>query len=201
MGILDRVMRTTGLYDNLQPHFFDAMVVPFATIGQINAAELRFLARITRNLEDDGPIVEIGALFGRTALMMAANKKENQRLITVDDFSWNPCGFSPDQHRRITRSVLADAVEGLDVDLLDMEKQAFYDGYDGPPPAMVFLDAMHSYEATLQDITWAQSVGAKVICGHDYCADWPGVIQSVDESGGVAEIVESLWLLKDVRQD
>ncbi len=201
MSIVGKVVRTVGLYDYLKQHFFDTMIVPVATVGQINVEELQLLGRITRNLEDDGPIVEIGTLFGRSTLMIAANKKVNQRLITVDRFSWNPCGLSPDQHRRITSLVLADAIECHEVELLDMDKQEFYRSYDGPPPAMVFLDADHSYEATMQDIKWARSVGAKVVCGHDYCEKSPGVIQAVDESGGVAEIVKSLWVLRDLPRE
>ena len=60
---------------------------------------------------------------------------------------------------------------------------------------LVFLDADHSYDATVADIHWARSAGADVVCGHDYQPDWPGVIQAVDEAGGCARKVESLWVL------
>ena len=51
---------------------------------------------------------------------------------------------------------------------------------------MVFLDAIHDYEETKKDIEWARLVGAKIIAGHDYCDEFPGVKQIVDEMGGPA---------------
>jgi hypothetical protein len=61
---------------------------------------------------------------------------------------------------------------------------------------MVFLDADHSYESTKQDILWAQRVGAKIICGHDYSSRFPGVVRAVEECGGVERIVGSVFLLR-----
>jgi hypothetical protein len=76
-----------------------------------------------------------------------------------------------------------------------IDKNEFYRAYQGPPPAMVFLDAMHDYENTKQDIEWAQRVGAKIIAGHDYSHHHPGVIQIVDELGGPRELGGSVWVL------
>ena len=60
---------------------------------------------------------------------------------------------------------------------------------------MVFLDAMHDYEETKKDIHWAQSVSAKIISGHDYCDEFAGVKQIVDEFGGPRELGGSVWVL------
>jgi len=44
-------------------------------------------------------------------------------------------------------------------------------------------------------VKWAKSVEAKIICGHDYTPDFPGVIQAVDEAGGASKICGTLWRL------
>ena len=60
---------------------------------------------------------------------------------------------------------------------------------------MVFIDADHSYRATLADIRWAQSIGVPVIAGHDYQDLHPGVVQAVDECFPEAfRVVGSVWI-------
>jgi len=44
-------------------------------------------------------------------------------------------------------------------------------------------------------LLWAKNVGAKIICGHDYCDDFPGVVQIVDELGGPKQLAGSLFVL------
>jgi len=47
----------------------------------------------------------------------------------------------------------------------------------------VFIDADHRYEAVVEDIRlWRPKVKAGgLLCGHDFCAGWPGVMQAVRE--------------------
>ena len=117
--------------------------------------------------------------------MISLFKQRQQPLITVDNYCWNPLGISPDVHYEITKNRLAEVVANHNARLLRMDKNDFYRTYDGPPPALFFCDADHSYEATKRDITWAQSVGASIICGDDYdLASEPGVKRAVDELGG-----------------
>src|SRR5262245_41244809 len=81
------------------------------------------------------------------------------------------------------------------VEQVRMDKSEFYRAYDGPDPALVFLDAVHTYEETKLDIQWARRVRASIICGHDYCKRFPGVIRAVDEFGRPAQLRGSLWSL------
>jgi len=78
---------------------------------------------------------------------------------------------------------------------LSMDKNKFYESYRGPAPAMVFLDAVHDYEETSKDIEWAQRAGAPIIVGHDYCDEFLGVKQAVDQYGGPQESAGSVWVL------
>jgi hypothetical protein len=78
---------------------------------------------------------------------------------------------------------------------LRIEKQEFYSNYADDPPALVFIDAIHTYSETKKDIVWAKSVGTEVICGHDYSENHPGVIKVVEEFGGYKKLVETAYLL------
>ena len=200
MGLINasikKLLKATGLYDRLEEYFVNKLLLPFAAVGQVSVREARLLAHITQGLQSDRPIIEIGTLFGRSTWLIAINKKNGQKLITVDNFSWNPCGISPRHHRRLTEALLRDLLTTGDAEITFMDKHEFYRSYRGPRPAMVFLDADHSYQATKSDIEWALSVNADVICGHDYAETMPGVVQAVDESGGTAEGTESLWILR-----
>ena len=58
---------------------------------------------------------------------------------------------------------------------------------------MVFIDADHSYEGCKRDIeTWLPKA-RKIICGHDYSQNWPGVVKVVDEKIRDFFVYESIW--------
>lgn len=142
-----------------------------------------------------GPIIEIGTLLGLTTTTMALVKAPEQKIITVDLYCWNPWGFTPDVHEALTSQILHYLVQTGHVERIRMDKDEFYRTYQGPAPSMVFLDAMHDYEATKRDIQWASRLGAKIIAGHDYCEQFPGVVQIVKEFGGPRKLGGSVWAL------
>lgn len=159
-------------------------------------AEARFLLALVQSLGDDRPIVEIGTLFGFSTAILALGKKDTQSLLTVDNFCWNPLGLSPAGHERITRHRLRELTATGKVQVVSASKKTFFASYALGPPSLVFLDADHSYGATHEDIVWAKSVGATVICGHDYTPGaHDGVVKAVDEHGGPASLCESLFVL------
>ena len=163
--------------------------------ASITLEEARCLGRWVRALEGDGPVIEIGTFYGWSASVMALCKAPERPLITVDNYAWTPLGLAPREKQHLTSRLLREATESLQVEIVAMDKDRYYAAYDGPPPAMVFVDAIHTYEQTKIDIEWAQKAGARMICGHDYSAQWPGVMQIVDELGGPQELVGSLWRL------
>jgi|GEM_PF-1851500 len=164
--------------------------------GEITIEEARFLGDLVRCVSSDGPIIEIGTLFGWSTRIMALAKPVEKELITVDMFVWNPWDLSSEEHQWLTGKILADAASKLHVRQVVMDKNKFYEEYKGPAPALMFLDAGHDYEETRRDLEFAKRVHARVICGHDYNkTDWPGVVQAVDEFGGPKECVGSLWVL------
>jgi predicted O-methyltransferase YrrM len=164
-------------------------------VGQISLTEGRFLGSLVSALPGPGPIVEIGTLFGWSTRIMTLFKEPGRELLTVDSFAWNPLGLSADDHFRATSRILADAVQGQNVRLIRQDKREFYATYAGLPPALVFLDAIHTYEETQADIAWARKVNAAVVCLHDYGPGFPGVVRAVDEAGGARTVVGSLAVL------
>ena len=126
---------------------------------------------------------------------MALAKAPHQKIITVDVYCWNRLGFAPDVHAAFTSQMLYYLSETGHVKVVRMDKNEFFSTYEGPPPSMVFLDAVHDYDETKKDIEWAQRAGARTIAGHDYCDEFPGVKQVVDEFGGPAELGGTVWVL------
>jgi hypothetical protein len=157
---------------------------------------ITFIQRIIRESRcHAGPIIEVGTLLGITTTNMALAMSPEQKIITVDNYCWNPWALSPDVHASLTATVLHYLIKTGQVEQIRMDKNEFFRNYRGPAPAMVFLDAVHDYPETKKDIEWAQKVGAKIIAGHDYCDEFPGVKQVVDEFGGPRQQCASVWVL------
>jgi len=161
---------------------------------------IEFLQRLVREAADHpGPIVEVGTLAGITATQMALVKRPDQRIITVDNYSWNPWRLKPDHHFALARQVLYYLIPTGQVEQIRQDRLEFYRTYAGPPPALVFLDAVHTYEATKEDIEWARQAQAHLIAGHDYAPRFPGVVQVVDEFG-LRDLGGTVWVLRPTAQ-
>lgn len=166
------------------------------TPGQISLREAIFLSQLVKCLDQPGPIVEIGTLFGWSTRVMTLAKPPEKELITVDSYGWNPLGLSESAHFDVTSAILAESKLYLNVKQIRQDKANFYQSYSGAAPALIFLDAMHTYDETRKDLEWATKFNNSIICLHDYTDLWPGVIQAVDELGGPHRIEGSLCALK-----
>lgn len=59
---------------------------------------------------------------------------------------------------------------------------------------MVFIDAGHNYDSCKQDIEDWLPRTKKLICGHDYSSEFPGVIKAVNEKFGKPDgVIDTLW--------
>ena len=165
--------------------------------GSLAPAEYDFLRELVqRSNALEGPIIEIGTLFGRTTGKIALWKAPGKVVFTIDNYAWNPWGLTPQMHYQLTALVLQYLSDTGQVVQVRADKDAWMSQYHEGPPALVFCDADHSYEATARDIRLARAAGAQLVCGHDYCAEHPGVVQAVDEHGGAAALTGTLWLLR-----
>lgn len=156
--------------------------------------EVTLSSIIEKYCKDQGPIIEFGTLFGTTTLLIAGVKSLNQRLITLDNFSWNPFMMPSKDHERFTRRCLRYVIDNSSVELVNNDIDLFKFNWNSGAPALVFLDADHRYEAVKSDIEWSVEIGAKVICGHDFGTEWPGVERAVREIfGSNFSTSGSLW--------
>lgn len=183
-------------YPELRYRHFVAQEAIIMQRGQINLFEAKFLGHLVANLQTEGPIVEIGTLFGWSTRVISLFINSDRELISVDNYSWNPFNLPPDMYFELTNTVLADLISAGQLQLLKMSNVDFYNTYSGPAPALIFIDADHEYEAVKLDIQGAMKLGAKVICGHDYDEKkCPGVVKAVNEHGGARKVVGTLWVL------
>lgn len=162
---------------------------------------------------EGGVLVEVGTLWGRSAVYMAERIKEsgkNLKFYVVD--RWRPyveqgfdvAGNFPEiikQHGSmfggfayyIESSGLSEYIRVLRMDSSEAAK-LFLD----LPPHFVFIDANHEYENCLRDIqSWDPYMPkGSVIAGHDY--DWESVKRAVDDHFGddVAEARVRSWIVR-----
>ena len=149
------------------------------TLGSLTDEELAGLAEWVEEVPAGGTVVEIGTLFGLTTIEMARHAQEGVRIVTVDNFSWNPFGLPPAQHEQFTRRVLEPWIDSGKVELVKADSDLFRKDFEVVPD-LLFLDADHAYEAVRQELEWAARIGAKVISGHDYGRSEFGVTRAVD---------------------
>jgi hypothetical protein len=173
------------------------MDVEATSHSSLSAEEYEFLHQLVDEANSyAGPIIEIGTLFGRTTSKIALWKAPQKKILTIDNYVWNPLRVSPEMHFRLTSLVLQYLVESGQVEQIRSDKDPWFAHYDREPPALVFCDADHSFEATDADIRFAEAAGAKIICGHDYSLEHPGTIRAVDAHGGPRGLRGTLWTLQ-----
>jgi len=162
--------------------------------GSLSGIDREEVERLVREAaEHGGPIIEIGTLFGFTTQLMAACKRPGQKLITIDNFSWNPFALSTADHREFTRRSLHYCLKHSDVTLFEGTSELFFKDYDGMPPALIFIDAAHDYESVKHDIELASGSAPNVLSGHDYTEISPGVVKAVNETLGKVSVRGCVW--------
>ncbi len=164
--------------------------------GSLSEEEYAFMRELVQEASAfPGPIIEIGTLFGRTTSKIALWKLPQAKILTLDNYVWNPLRVSPEMHFHLTSLVLQYLIDSEQVVQIRCDKDEWFSRYSGEPPAMVFCDADHSYEATVRDIRFALRSGAAIVCGHDYSPLHPGTVRAVDEHGGPRALKGSVWVL------
>lgn len=148
-----------------------------------------------------GPIVEFGTLFGLTTKLLAAEAVNCTPVLTIDNFCWNPFGLPPALHEAFTRKILRAELSSGHVQLCVCDSASFRREYRGARPAMVFLDADHSYEAVRDEIAWARGLGVPLICGHDYGNPRFGVTRAVDAAFPEGVEVQGMVWVKRVNTE
>jgi hypothetical protein len=149
--------------------------------GWTSRIELEWLHASAAGL---GLAVELGAWMGRSTVALSSARG----VLSVDNWEGSPehAGMVPPDlfDRWLENSGrYASVLPGFRCDLSDAlrvgELLASYGGRAG----MVFVDASHDRASVARDIGIARRllVRGGLLCGHDMCDAWPGVMAAVDE--------------------
>ena len=163
-------------------------------LGGLTEEEMNAVCRWAT--EDIGfAVVEVGTLFGLTARELARHVVGG-KVITVDNFSWNPFGLPPKVHETFTRQIL----RGTKVELINCSSEDWRRQIGDEKIDMIFFDASHRYEDVLEECRWAKEKRIPYVCGHDYGNPNPrfGVTRAVDEVFGKenVEVVGMCWRVR-----
>lgn len=160
----------------------------------VTTNEGRHLGWLASQVPDNGLIVEIGTLYGRSTSFMAVGAKESVRIYAID------CWEGPHYHRMI------QAVEYFTkLDL--MKKIKIIKGYSADVAKsfkgsidMLYIDGDHAYESVKTDYKkWYPFLKkGGIIAFHDHILPkFPGVVKFVSETASkenefIAQ-VEKVW--------
>ena len=156
--------------------------------NMIDPGELTFIAAclMRAHWEQHQIIVEIGTLYGNTAVFMAKFMESldlNVPILSIDPFervefdALNPQG----SYRKYLDTILKSGVENVCLPLVAFSQQAapVVPNHIG----FLLIDGDHHYESIVQDLTlYAHKlVAGGLLFIDDYIDAYPGVIQATDE--------------------
>jgi glycosyltransferase involved in cell wall biosynthesis len=163
--------------------------------GYMTFPELQFLYECGKTYKS---IVEIGSFKGRSthALCSACSGE----VYAVDTWKGSTeerdgtYGMRQDDVLNEFRKNLKDFL-GHKLTAFIMSSEAASHEFKDTRVEMVFIDATHTYASVKRDIELWLPKTDKIICGHDYCDAWPGVVKAVDEAFGKPDkVVGTIWV-------
>jgi predicted O-methyltransferase YrrM len=168
---------------------------------------LVILGKHAASIPENGLIVELGALFGRSTYVLGHNKKASVKLISIDiwpnldkknhtvvNYHDNDCGKEELElvlSKFNTNGILPGTEfyslwKTFTADIVNIEGIRDFTNLDNTnyaPIDLIFHDASHEYEGVRDDlIHWfpkLKSDGIMII--DDYEPQFPGVVRAVDE--------------------
>jgi len=152
--------------------------------GWMTEQELYFLAE---SAAKSTLILEVGSYCGRSTRAMADNTRGIIHAIDPWDGKFQIYkGTLLENGDNIKYTIFFNnLLRYIESGQVQVNRMNFLDFKIIDPPNMIFIDAIHEYEAVKKDIYHAMSLMKKgLLCGHDYCDAWHGVIEAVNEIFG-----------------
>ncbi len=197
---LDGLLRHVGHSENGGGDVDITLSIP----GQMAHAELDRLARLARSVPPNGCIVEVGSLFGLSSWTLAKNAPPSATVYCIDPWVREPW-MSPLEEQ--TGQVLSfesfrNNVAGISniIPLPGYSPREFV-GWQRTVD-LVFEDSVHTNPILNDNLSfWVRLVRAGgIICGHDYCDQFPDVRAEVDRLaahfGIPVEVTGTLWSMR-----
>jgi len=172
--------------------------------GQMEPAELDRLARLARSVPPNGCIVEVGSLFGLSSWTLAKNAPPSVTVYCIDPWM-SETWMSPLEEQAgqvLSFESFRNNVAGISniIPLPGYSPRDFV-GWQRTVD-LVFEDSVHTNPLLHENLSfWARLVRAGgVICGHDYCDQFPDVMAEVDRLaahfGIRVEVTGTLWSMR-----
>jgi cephalosporin hydroxylase len=136
---------------------------------------------VIQSADIPGPVVEIGTLLGFSTQALCEGVMKSghpKKVITVDNYGWNPMGVPSYRHKMLTSLNLRMVSRMTDLIIIDATADSFYQSFK-EVPSFAFIDADHSYASVKKDLQFFKQIGTPVITGHDY--NFPDVARAVHE--------------------
>jgi hypothetical protein len=137
--------------------------------------------------EYSGDHVEIGTLWGATAILAGLAKVRSKRKGTVYTIDYMRGGYwdygdPGHKNQKPTARAVVENIRKFDLQgrVIPVRSPSFPFPLPGVLPVTALIDAGHEYEPCLRDWQSMRPITTKAIAFHDYCKTHPGVMRVVD---------------------
>ena len=160
-------------------------------IGWMIESELTVLEKLAQTVPEHGTIVEVGSMFGRSAVCLAMSAPTST-VYCIDIFDDTPIVYNNDlqdlyDHKFPVKDKLYNLKEEFIKNTKNISNIVAIKGfspninYNGGEIDLFFLDAAHSNPSDWNNLCHfipMIKLGG-IVCGHDYLLQFPDVIKNV----------------------
>lgn len=146
--------------------------------GHMDETELQCIEAWASKVPENGVIMEVGSLFGRSAVAWAKSCHPSVDVYCVDTF------YDPNTDTDFYDEFRANTKDIPNIHPIVCACPYFkYSRYVDKQPDIFFIDATHSnpndWHIILYGLKHLKSGG--LLCGHDYLPNWPDVVENVKQ--------------------
>jgi len=182
-------------------------------IGLTYDYDLINLENLTKTLQENSIIIEIGAFCGRTTYVFSKNCKKGTKIYSID--TWKTENKNPIQQRvfkefsipedfKLSFSHFQDTLTKYNLqNVIPLEMVSPPEKWENEDYDLIFFDGDHSFKGLAKDIFfWIKHCKPNaIICGHDY-GTLNGVTTAVNlvanELKYKLEVLGSIWIFKEI---
>lgn len=173
--------------------------------------QLAVLQYLAANIPENGIVVEVGCLFGRSAFTWATSSPPDARIFCVDvwDGSQFPAysGFSSKRgqnlgQRKNTIEEFKKNVNLCHEKITCLQEKSPLSEWKSGPIDIIYLDADHSDEGFRNDLEfWSMHLKRDgILCGDDFSSEFPSLVEQVNNYASSNNlkviILGKLWILE-----
>lgn len=184
-------------------------------MGWFSENQLKTIEQIARTVPENGVVVEIGSMYGRSTVCWAKSCPKTATIYAIDYFAETKVDNHPFSDDVVLMNnfpksgivypqnkIFDENINGLE-NIKKIKGYSPYNiDYSGNDIDVLFLDAAHHNPNDWDNIVFFSKfmkVGGS-ICGHDYSNDFPDILENVkrlEEYFNVTAIIrEQIWNIK-----